>query len=130
MTEETNLSLNIHRQLDEYRVPNKTEKGDMDLSERIEWIVLVLRKAQNEQAHWKRIAERCQEKLSALLTRPEPSRLEIAAMIYAAWEANPEIELVRQTGSDRAACFEPCGAVLEADALIAAVEGRCDHDSH
>lgn len=63
-------------------------------------------------------------------TRPEPSRLEIAAMIYAAWEANPEIELVRQTGSDRAACFEPCGAVLEADALIAAVEGRCNHDSH
>lgn len=63
-------------------------------------------------------------------TRPEPSRLEIAAMIYAAWNANSEVELVRQTGSDRAACFEPCGAVEEADALIAATEGRCSHDSH
>lgn len=55
-------------------------------------------------------------------TRPEPSRLEVAAMIYAAWNANPEIEILRRNGSDRAQCFEPCGAVEEADSLIAAAK--------
>lgn len=51
--------------------------------------------------------------------RPEPSRLEIAAMIYAAWSSNPQIELLRQAGDDRAGLFEHDDAFEEADALIA-----------
>ena len=55
-------------------------------------------------------------------TRPEPSRLEIAAQIYAAWWTNPQIELLRQTGNDRGDCFDRAGALEEADALIAAAK--------
>lgn len=54
------------------------------------------------------------------MIRPEPSRLEIAAQIYAAWWTNPQIELLRQTGNDRGDCFDCAGALEEADALIAA----------
>jgi len=39
--------------------------------------------ARGDAAHWKRIAEHREKKLSALLARPEPSRLEIAAMLVA-----------------------------------------------
>jgi len=55
-------------------------------------------------------------------TRPEPSRLEIAAQIYAAWWTNPQIELLRQTGNDRGDCFDRADALEEADALIAAAK--------
>ena len=51
--------------------------------------------------------------------RPEPSRLEIAAMIYAAWSSNPQIELLRRAGDDRAGLFEHDDAFEEADSLIA-----------
>jgi len=39
--------------------------------------------ARGDAAHWRRIAEHRQKELSALIARPEPSRLEIAAMIFA-----------------------------------------------
>ena len=55
--------------------------------------------------------------------RPEPSRLEIAAMVAAAWESNPEIRKYRvETGDD---LWPIADALLEADALIAAAkEGK------
>jgi len=37
--------------------------------------------ARGDAAHWRRIAEHRQKELSALLARPEPTRLEIAAII-------------------------------------------------
>lgn len=40
-------------------------------------------------------------------------------MIYAAWSSNPQIELLRQAGDDRAGLFEHDDAFEEADALIA-----------
>jgi len=39
--------------------------------------------ARGDAAHWRRIAEHRQKELSALIARPEPSRLEIAAMLVA-----------------------------------------------
>jgi hypothetical protein len=51
-------------------------------------------------------------------TRPDPSRLEIAAIIAAAWESNSEIRKYRvETGDD---LWPIADALLEADALIAA----------
>jgi len=54
--------------------------------------------------------------------RSEPSRLEIAAMIYAAWWSNPQIELLCRAGDDRANLFDRDDALEEADELIAAAK--------
>jgi chromosome segregation ATPase len=58
--------------------------------------------------------------ISRTVTRPEPSRLEIAAMLMAAWEANPEIERARFNQSNRVDLWSSKLAIEEADALIAA----------
>jgi chromosome segregation ATPase len=66
------------------------------------------RVAHLERQHYKRIADHRQEQLCALVSRPDPCRLEIAAMFYAGRED-----------------FDIDTAIEAADALIAAAkEGR------
>jgi hypothetical protein len=67
-----------------------------------------LRNAEGEWKHWKKVADHRKEKISAMVARPEPSRLEIAAMLLAGGCANPELA----TNEDV--------ALAQADALIAA----------
>jgi chromosome segregation ATPase len=70
-----------------------------------------LRTAEAEWKYWKRIAERRNEKISAMEARPEPSRLEIAAMLLSGAMADPSVE-----GS----CINYTWFLRQADALIAA----------
>jgi len=72
------------------------ERKPMLLRERVEWLAgnknearseveklkAELRTAEGEWKHWKRIADHRKEKISAMVARPEPSRLEIAALFY------------------------------------------------
>jgi flagellar biosynthesis chaperone FliJ len=72
------------------------------------------RAAHLDRQHYKRIAEHRQKELSGLLARPEPSRLEIAAMLFAGWLSNPDV-------LSEANPYE--ARLLAADKLIAAAKG-------
>jgi hypothetical protein len=74
------------------------------------------RVAHLDRQHYKRIAEHRQKELSGLLARPEPSRLEIAAMLQAGWLANPESEIDNQHD----------WWLAQAEALIAAAKGGAE----
>jgi hypothetical protein len=73
------------------------------------------RVAHLDRQHYKRIAEHRQKELSGLLARPEPSRLEIAAMLKAAWLSNADYK-------SEDACDDGWW-IEQADALIAAAKG-------
>jgi hypothetical protein len=67
-----------------------------------------------ERQHYKRIAEHRQKQLCALVSRPEPSRLEIAALMLAALAGRESALWEMQE--------ETIWAIEQADALIAAAK--------
>lgn len=75
--------------------------------------------ARAEVETWKGVEGKQSAKISALEARPEPSRLEIAAMIYAAWSSNSIVTrfLLDGSGPD---IWTDKEALRDADALIAA----------
>jgi multidrug resistance efflux pump len=105
------------------------ERKPMLLRERVEWLEnecdkartevdklkAELKNAEGEWKHWKRIAEHRKEKISAMVARPEPSRLEIAAMLLAA-SLNKTVNNVWVI-EDEVIC-----ALDDADKLIAAAK--------
>jgi chromosome segregation ATPase len=104
------------------------ERKPMLLRERVEWLEnewsearfqvqrlkAELRTAEGEWKHWKRIADHRKEKIIAMVARPEPSRLEIAADLLCAWEGHPDIA-IRE-------CNPVTLALRMADELIAAAK--------
>lgn len=74
-------------------------------------------KAMREAAHWKSITEHRQSELNSLVARPEPSRLEIAAMAMQGMLAASSYDTLRLSKS----AFE-CADALIADKLIAAAK--------
>lgn len=103
------------------------ERKPMLLRERVEWLEnewsearfqvqrlkAELRTAEGEWKHWKRIADHRKEKIIAMVARPEPSRLEIAADLLCVWESRAEITNVDTACED---------ALSIADTLIAAAK--------
>jgi len=75
--------------------------------------------ARAEVETWKGVVGKQSAKISALEARPEPSRLEIAAMIYAAWSSNSIVTRFLLDGSGPDIWTEK-EALRDADALIAA----------
>jgi hypothetical protein len=75
-------------------------------------------KANNEVARLKRDQTKSATVKQSLTVRPEPSRLEIAAMILQGWASNPNIEALANAENKR----PPFAALRIADALIAAAK--------
>ena len=111
------------------------ERKPMLLRERVEWLEnewsearfqvqrlkAELRTAEGECKHWKIIAEKRMAEIKTMSSRPEPSRLEIAAMIYAAWSSNSIVTRFLLDGSGPDIWTEK-EALRDADALIAAAK--------
>lgn len=99
----------LHDVLIEAKRQRDVNRTELD-AERLKALKLEaeLRNTKLERDYWEKRANRQKEKTSAPPTRPEPSRLEIAAMILAGGCANPELA----TNEDV--------ALAQADALIAA----------
>lgn len=113
------LEESIHQQLDETGVVRETAHGEAySLSERISALDLWRRSLADQSCELRAQVKTLSEQLEAMhrdnerlgqavtalrayKTQPEPSRLQIAAMIFAAWEANSEVERLRQRDSER-----------------------------